>query len=234
MSGKRTGTLGVGLTLAGVAGLLVAHWMVFLWVPTEVTQGVIQRIFYVHVPAAWITEFAFGLTAVCSCVYLWLKDDRVDAAAVAAAEGGLYFCVILLIAGPLWGRVAWGAFWSWEEPRLTFTLLLFFIFIGYFMVRGSASDPERGKRLAAIVAIVGAADIPLIHMSVYWFRSLHPEPVVLRPDGATADSRMLATLFVALAAYTLVFLGLLYLRYGVERAERGWKLRSTRNREVVT
>ncbi len=214
------GTWGARLVLAGVTVMLVAHWMVFFWVSTEASMGIIQRINYVHVPAAWITELAFGVTALCSCVYLWLRDDRADAAAVVAAEGGLYFAVILLVAGPLWGKVAWGAYWTWE-PRLTLTLLLFFIFLGYFMVRGYAADSERGKRMAAVVAIVGALDIPLIHMSVYWFRSLHPEPVFLRPSGPTAASEMTATLLVALAAYSLVFLGLFALRYGVETVERG-------------
>ncbi len=210
---------GVSLTLAGVAVMVYATWLVFFWVPTEALQGVVQRIFYVHVPAAWIAEFAFGMAAVLGATYLWLRDDRLDAAAVAAAEGGLFFSALLLIVGPLWAKVAWGAFWVWE-PRLTLTLLLVFIFIGYFMVRGSARDPESGKRLSAIVAIVGALDIPLIHVSVVWFRSLHPEPVVVRPDGPTADGRMLFTLLVGLVAYTLVFLGLFYLRFAVEWAAR--------------
>jgi heme exporter protein C len=106
---------------------------------------------------------------------------------------------------------------------LTLTLLLVFIFIGYFMVRGSATSPERAKTYSAVVAIVGALDIPLIHMSVYWFRSLHPEPVVLRPDGPTADPRMLVTLLVSLTAFTLVFAGLFWLRYSLEVANRTWQ-----------
>lgn len=210
---------GVFLTVAGVAVMIYATWLVFFWVPTEALQGVVQRIFYVHVPAAWVTEFAFGMTAVLSATYLWLRDDRLDAAAVAAAEGGLFFSAILLVAGPLWGKVSWGTYWTWD-PRLTLTLLLVFIFIGYFMVRGSSRDTDKGKRAAAVVAIVGALDIPLIHMSVYWFRSLHPEPVVMRPDGPTADTEMVVTLLVGLAGFTLVFFGLFYLRYIVEWATR--------------
>ena len=139
----------------------------------------------------------------------------------------MYFCVALLIAGSLWGRVAWGTFWTWDA-RLTFTLLLWFIFLGYFLVRRSTSNPHQGRRLGAVVAIIGGLDIPLIHMSVYWFPTLHPEPVYLRPDGPTADSAFVITLIVAFFAYTLLFLGLLSLRYGVEVAEREWVLRSTR------
>lgn len=229
MERKRLGTLGAWLTVVGVLTALVAQGMILLWVPREASQGVIQRLFYVHVPAAWITELAFGLTALGGVIYLWLRDERADAAAVSAAEGGLYFAVLLLIAGPLWAKVAWGAYWTWE-PRLTLTLLLVFIFIGYFMVRGSATTPDRAKTYGAVVAIVGAMDIPVIHMSVYWFRSMHPEPVVLRPEGPTADPRMLVTLFVALAGFTLVFLGMFSLRYSVELAERSW---NRRPKEVV-
>lgn len=216
---------GAGLSMVGIVGILIAHWMVFFWVPTEARQGVIQRIFYIHVPAAWLTELAFGITALSSCVYLWLRDERADAAALASAEGGVYLGALLLVVGPLWGRVAWGTYWTWD-PRLTFTLLLWAIFLGYLLVRRSTADPERGRRLAAIVAIVGAMDIPIIHMSVYWFRSLHPEPVVLRQEGPTADSAMLLTLFVSLIAFSFLFLGLLYIRYTVEMAERAWIRRS--------
>jgi heme exporter protein C len=215
-----------------VAGLLVAQGLILLWVPAEATQGVIQRLFYVHVPAAWIAELAFATCALCGVIFLWLGDDRADAAAVAAAEGGLFFAAVLLVAGPLWARVAWGAYWT-PEPRLTLTLLLVFIFIGYFMVRGAAASPDRAKSYSAVIAIVGALDLPLIHMSVYWFRSLHPQPVVLRPDGPTADPRMLVTLFVSLAAFTLVFAGLFWLRYSVELAERAWRRRGVRGEAIA-
>lgn len=218
------GSVGASLTLVGIVGVLIAQALILLWVPREASQGVIQRLFYVHVPAAWITELAFAMTALSSAVYLWLRDERADAAAVAAAEGGLFFAAILLIAGPLWGKIAWGAYWTWE-PRLTLSLLLVFIFIGYFTVRGSAKNRERGRTFGAVVAIIGALDIPLIHMSVYWFRSLHPQPVVMRPEGPQADPRMLITLAVALVGFTLVFLGLYWLRYSVEVAERRWQRR---------
>jgi len=188
-------------------------------VPSDVSQGVVQHIFYIHVPSAWITELAFLCTAFFSGIYLWLGDERADAAACTVAEGGLFFAVILLVSGPLWGRVAWGTYWTWE-PRLTLTLLLFFIFVGYFMVRGSAKSPEQGKRFSAVVAIVGALDIPLIHMSVYWFRSLHPEPIILRAEGAMAPAEMLITLGVSLVSYTLLFVGISHIRYIVELLDR--------------
>ncbi len=206
------GTLGV----LGVAATLVLHWMVFFWVPTERTMGVVQRIFYIHVPAAWVAFMAFGIVALASAVYLWLGDDRLDSAAVSAAEGGMIFTTIVLLSGPLWGKIAWGTYWTWE-PRLTLTLLLWFIYLGYFLVRGAAESPERGKKFAAVLGIVGALNIPLIHVSVLFFRSLHPQPVVLKGEGPTLDPRMLNTLMMGLLAFTLVFFSLFLLRYGIDR-----------------
>jgi heme exporter protein C len=210
---------GVVAGVLGVAMTLYLHWMVFFWVPTERTMGVVQRIFYIHVPAAWVAFMAFGIVAICSAMYLWLKDDRLDHAAVAAAEGGMLYTTIVLLTGPLWGKVAWGTWWSWE-PRLTLTLLLWFIYLGYFLVRSSTENPEKGKRFAAVVGIVGALDIPLIHLSVQWFRSLHPAPVVMKPEGPSLDPAMLNTLFVGLGASTLVFFSFFLFRYGLERMKQ--------------
>ena len=209
----------VALGILGIALVLLVHWQVFFWVSTERTMGVVQRIFYIHVPAAWVAFMAFGIVAVCSATYLWLKDERLDMAAVAAAEGGMLFTGVVLLTGPLWGKVAWGTWWSWE-PRLTLTLLLFFIYLGYFLVRSSTENPERGKRFAAVVGIVGALDIPLIHLSVQFFRSLHPEPVVMRPEGPSLPGDMLTTLFTGLAAFTVLFFAFFLFRYGLEHMKR--------------
>jgi heme exporter protein C len=200
----------------GLLGVLALHWMVFFWVPTESTMGVVQRIFYIHVPAAWVAFMAFGIVALTGAVYLWLGDERLDWAAVSAAEGGIIFTTVVLVTGPFWGKIAWGTWWTWE-PRLTLTLLLWFIYVGYFMVRRATDNPERGRKFAAVVGIVGALDIPLIHLSVVWFRSLHPGPVVMKPEGPTLDPRMLWTLMAGFAAFTVLFFGLMALRYGVER-----------------
>lgn len=210
---------GLLLVAAGVATVLLVHWMVVYWVPTEAEQGIVQRIFYIHVPAAWTTFVAFGVVALASAAYLWLEDERADAAAVAAAEGGLVFGAIMLISGPLWGRIAWGTYWTWE-PRLTLTLLLWFTYLGYFLIRGSVANPRKGRRFAAVVAIIGSLNIPLIHVSVTWFRSLHPEPVVIKPEGPTLHPDMLATLLTSLAGFTMLFFGLFLFRYSVELVSR--------------
>ena len=224
MNLKRIGWGVLGLGTLGVVTIVILHAMVFFWVPTESFQGIVQRIFYIHVPAWWITFTAFGIVALCSAVYLWLGDERLDMAAVAAAEGGMVFCTIGLLTGPLWARVAWGAWWTWE-PRLTLALLLWFIYLGYFLVRKSTVNPEQGKRLAAVIGIIGILDIPLIHISVSWLRSLHPEAVVMRPDGPNLDAAMLWTLMVGLLAYTFIFFALFLARYAVEFLERELALR---------
>jgi len=214
LAGTRRGALVLGAL--ATAALLASFWMIFFYAPTEATMGIVQRIFYVHVPSAWVAFMAFGIVALCSLGYLWLRDDRLDAISVSAAELGLVFTTIVLISGPLWGRLAWGAWWVWE-PRLTLTLLLWFIYVGYFILRGATESAERGKRFAAILGIVGAVDIPLIHLSVTWFRSQHPQAVVMRPEGPQADPEIVQTLLVSLLAFTLLFFALLMLRYGMER-----------------
>ena len=209
----------------GVATVLVLHGMVFFWVPTESTMGIVQRIFYIHVPAWWIAFLAFGLVALCSSVYLWLGDERLDRAAVAAAEAGMIFTTIGLLTGPLWGRVAWGTWWEWE-PRLTLALILWFIYLGYFLVRRSTVNPEQGKRFAAVVGIIGVLDIPLIHVSVTWLRSLHPQAVILSAENPmNLDGSMGATISVGLLAFSLVFASLFLAGYTVAGYEHELNLR---------
>jgi heme exporter protein C len=217
---------GIVFGFLGLALVLILHWQVFFWVSTERTMGVVQRIFYIHVPAAWVAFLAFGIVALCSVMYLWLKDERLDMAAVSAAEGGMLFTTIVILTGPLWARVAWGTWWTWE-PRLTLTLLLWFIYLGYFLVRESTESPQRGKRFAAVVGIVGVLNIPLIHLSVQFFRSLHPAPVVLRPEGPSLPGDMLMTLFTGLGAFTFFFFSFFLFRYGLERMRQASMLRGS-------
>ncbi len=210
---------GLALASLGVLGILVLHALVFFWVPTEASQGIIQMVFYVHVPSAIMAFLAFVIVAFTGALYLWLGDDRLDQIGVCAAEGGMIFTTAVLLTGPLWGRVAWGTYWTWE-PRLTLTLVLWFIYLGYFLVRASTQNPERGKRFAAVVGIVGALDIPLIHLSVLWFRSMHPGPVVLQPGSSSLAPPMVTTLMVGMFSFLLLFLGLLAFRYALESATR--------------
>jgi heme exporter protein C len=209
----------VGLGFLAAATLVVSFWMIFFYAPTEREMGIVQRIFYVHVPSALVAYLAFGTVALCSLGYLWLRDERLDAVAVCAAELGVIFATIVLLTGPLWGKIAWGAWWVWDA-RTSLTLLLWFIYVGYFILRSATESPERGKRFAAILGVVGAADIPLIHMSVQWFRTQHPKPVVLKPEGPTAAPEMVQTLLVSMLAFTLLFFSLLLARLIVEKLSR--------------
>lgn len=227
MSLARIRWMATVLGVLGVAGVLVLHWLIFFWVGTERTMGIVQRIFYVHVPSAWVTFLAFGITALCGAAYLWLRDERLDWAAQSAAEGGLVFGAIMLTSGPLWAAYAWGTPWTWE-PRLTLTLLMWFVFVGYFLVRASAEDRQAGKRMAAVIGVLGALLIPLVHVSVLWFPSLHPQPVVLNvEEGPTLDGDMLITLMTGLLAFTLIFFSVFCLRYGLEhmRYQRALEMR---------
>lgn len=218
---------GIFLAALGLLGLGLVYWLSFFWVSTEAAQGIAQRIFYVHPPAAWTTFLAFGIAALTSAMYLWLRDERLDWAALSAAEGGMVFGAIMLVTGPLWGKIAWGTYWTWE-PRLTLTLLLWFVYLGYFMVRRSTPNPDQGKRYSAVVAIVGALLIPFIHLSVVWFRSLHPEPVVIKPEGPTLPPDMLTLLLTSVATFTTLFLGLFMLRYALEGLRHELHVRARR------
>ncbi len=204
--------------LAALAGLWLLY-LVFFWVPTERTMGIVQRIYYIHLPSALAAYLAFGIVAVCSAGYLWLKDDRLDAISVSAAELGVVFTSAVLVQGPLWARLSWGAWWVWDA-RTTSTLLLWLIYVSYFLIRHSTENVERGKRFAAILGIIGAVDIPIIHMSVHWFRTQHPDPVVLTAEGPTADPEIWQTALVGVLAFTLAFFALLLYRYGLERLRR--------------
>jgi heme exporter protein C len=207
------------LTIAGGIAVVAVLWMVFFYAPTDRAQGVMQRIFYIHVPTAWLGMMAFGIMALCSLLYLWLRDERLDAIALSSAEIGFVFLTATLMAGPLWAKLAWGTWWQWDA-RLSFSLLLWFIWLGYFALRNSTDDAEQGKRFAAVLAIIGSIDLPVIHLSVNWFRTIHPKPVILNPEGATAEGPMVLTLLCSLLAFTIFFFGLLLYRYQYERMQR--------------
>ncbi|MEZ4523100.1 MAG: cytochrome c biogenesis protein CcsA [Thermomicrobiales bacterium] len=183
------GVLGFLVVLAGLA-------MAFLYAPTDSIQGHAQRIFYVHVPMAWLAYLAYGVLFVGCVGYLWKKNPKWDRLARASAELGFLFTTLVLITGSLWGRPIWGTWWQWEA-RLTTTLVLWFIYLGYFMLRSYAGDRERAARHSAVLGIIGAIDIPIIHQSVEWWRTLHPEPVVLDTTGPNLPDSMLYTLLVS-------------------------------------
>lgn len=204
-------TLAVALT---GAAFVRAIW----FTPPDRLQGEAQKIFYVHLPSAWVAFLAFGLTALAGAFWLFLKDERLDRFAESSAEVGVIFTTGVLISGPLWGKPIWGAWWVWDA-RLTLTLFLWFLYLGYLVLRSAVESREARARYSAVVGILGALLIPFIHLSVYLFRTQHPMPIVANPAGIQMPAVMIKTLFLALGAFTLLYVALVRARmaYAAER-----------------
>lgn len=203
---------GVGLAmLAMIVGAMVVA-------PREAVEGEVQRIFYVHVPSAIAAYLSFFIVFVASIIVLWRRDMRFDVVARAAAGVGVLFTGLVLATGAIWGYPIWGAWWAWDA-RLTSTLILFLIFSGYLLAR-SLSDiaDEQAARYAAVFAIIGFLDIPIINMSVRWWRTLHPQPIVLQlPGDQSLPPSMLAVLMLGMVAILSLALWFIVLRSEVER-----------------
>jgi len=209
---------GVRLSVAALVGLAGVYVLALGYTPIEARQGVAQKIFYLHVPAAWSALLAFSLVGITSALYLWLLDPRLDRFAAASAEVGVAFSAVMLTTGPIWAKPIWGTWWTWDA-RLTLTLFLFFLFIGYLALRASVHDPAERARFSAVVGILGMLLVPFIHLSVYLFRTLHPQPVVLKPSAPSLPPEMLRTLLISTLVFTLLYVGLVTLRYGLSLAE---------------
>jgi heme exporter protein C len=217
------------LPLATLVLLPLSMAAIFLYAPTERVQGPVQRIFYLHLPLAWVAYLAFFIVFLASVLYLWKRHPRWDRLAVSAAEIGVVFTTLVLITGSIWARPIWGTWWSWDA-RLTTTLVLWFIYVGYLMVRSYAGDEQRGARYAAVLGIVGFFDVPIIHQSVTWWRTLHPEPVVLAQGGPAMPAEMLETFLLSMAAFTALFGWLLWERLRLEQTRA--ELRQLRERRA--
>ena len=220
MGGSRRPDVIAWLAVAAVVATFVRA---MAFTPLEASQGAAQKIFYLHLPAAWVAFLAFALVAFAGLGYLWLRDERLDRFAASSAEVGLVFTTVVLITGPIWGKPVWGTWWTWDA-RLTSTLFLWFIYLGYIVLRGAVEDREMRARYSAIVGALGALLIPFIHLSVYFFRTLHPRPIVASPEAiaalASGDAaraplppEMLTTLFIALGAFTLLYVAFVRTRY---------------------
>lgn len=200
------------LDVLGAAAFLltgVAFYMALLWAPTELIEGEPQRIFYVHVPMVIAAYLSFIVVFLASALYLWKRKTSHDIVARSAAEVGVLFLTLVLISGGLWGQATWGTFWQWE-PRLTFTFILWLIYVGYLMLRQASENRERMARYAAVLGIIGFADIPMVSLSVYLWRGLHPEP-------AAMPGSMAMTFLVSLVAFALLFWYLLLVRIRIDR-----------------
>ncbi|MGH9508460.1 MAG: cytochrome c biogenesis protein [Terriglobales bacterium] len=201
--------------LATFALLVWGYHQAMFAAPTEVTMGDIQRIFYYHVPSAWTAFLCFIANLVASIAYLKNQRPRADAAAVATAEVGVVFCTVVLITGPLWAKPVWGIWWTWDA-RLTSTLVLWLIYVSYLLLR-RFSTGEQKATLAAALAVFGFVDVIFVYMSIRWFRTQHPQPVIGGGEGSGLHPDMLFALLVNFAAFLALAGLLISLRYRLER-----------------
>lgn len=205
------------ITLLGLASLAGVYVRALAFTPIERLQGAAQKIYYLHVPAAIWTETAMILVGVAGVFYLFLHDARLDRFAAASAEVGTVFAAIVLTTGPIWGKPIWGTWWTWDA-RLSSMLLLFFLYVGYLLLRGAVADPELRARYSAVLGICGTALVPFIHLSVYFFPTLHPQPIILKPSTPSLPSSMLVTWLYAVGAFTLLYVGFVMQRYALSLA----------------
>ena len=194
---------GKPLMFGAAASSVLALAMGAFYVPIDRLQGIVQKIFYLHVPMAWVAYLAFFVVLIGSVGYLWKRRPVWDQVARSSAEIGVLFTTLFLIMGSLWAKPIWNTWWTWDA-RLTSTLVMWFIYVGYLMLRAYTPDQERSARFGAVLGIVGFVDIPIIHYSVEWWRTLHPEAVVVR-DQPQLPPEMGATLAVSMLAVTLLY-----------------------------
>jgi len=211
--------------------IVITNWLIltglslaFLYAPTEKTMGDVQRIFYFHVPSAWVSFIAFFVVCIASIIFLKTGKEQWDRLAACSAEIGVLFIVIVLITGPLWAKPVWGHYWTWD-PRLTTSFVLFLIYVAYLMLRNYVANKERGARFAAVFGIIGFVDVPIVYMSIRWWkRGMHPEPVIAASSNSGLENglesglapEMLTTLMFCLLAFTFLYITLLVLRYHSE------------------
>jgi heme exporter protein C len=221
-TGKILGALALFFILLGLYwGLIKA--------PPDAYQGDSQRIMYLHIPSILTAYLSFFIVFVGSCLYLWKRERRDDIMAYAAAEIGVLFTALTILEGAIWGKPTWGVWWTWDA-RLTLTAILLLIFIAYLMLRALIEEENRAAVSGAVLGIIGFLDIPLIHMSVYWWRTLHQPPSILRPDKAPWDNIHPAML-VALAINFVAFI-LLYFYLLSQRVRLGEKQEELRRRKL--
>src|SRR5882724_4966260 len=184
--------------------------------PTEQTMGNVQRIFYYHVPSAWTAFLLFLINFVASVVYLIRRNVKADILALVSAEVGVVFCTVVLVTGPIWARPVWGIWWTWDL-RLTLTLLLWLIYVSYLVLRRFSTSSQTPV-LAAVLAIFGALDVPLVYFSIWFFRTQHPQPVI--GGGGSIDPRMLHVLLINWLAFSCFAFLMCWSRYRLEKLQR--------------
>jgi heme exporter protein C len=193
--------------------MLVALYAIFLYAPVEKTMGMVQKIFYIHLPSAFIAFFAFFVTFVASIGYLLKREHRWDVVAFCSAEIGVIFCSMVLITGPIWAKPVWNVWWTWD-PRLTTTLILWFIYVAYLMLRGVVGENQRAN-FSAVFGIIGFVNVPITFFAIRMWRTIHP--VVITSRGLNISTPMKQTLALTFLAFCLLFISLLINRIKLEQ-----------------
>jgi heme exporter protein C len=218
MTTHETKSSGAGRKILGGLALIfiaVGLYWGLIKAPPDAYQGDVQRIMYLHIPTILTAYLSYFIVFVGSCLYLWKRDARDDALAYSAAEIGVLLTGLTLVEGSIWGKPTWGVWWTWDA-RLTLTAILFLIFVGYLMLRSLIEEEHRAAVAGAVLGIIGCLDIPIIHMAVYWWRTLHQPPSILRPDKLPWENiqwPLLIPLLINLAAFILLYFYLLSLRF---------------------
>ncbi|MCL6445015.1 MAG: cytochrome c biogenesis protein CcsA [Alicyclobacillus sp.] len=202
---KRDLTIVCGLCILVLADLTLA----FLWSPPEQSMGNLVRVLYFHVSCAWIAFLSFFITAFFAFLYLLRRRMWMDAVSVSSAEIGVVYTSVTLITGSLWARPIWNTWWTWD-PRLTTTLLLWFLYVAYLLLRGTMAGLERRARISGIFAIIAFLDVPIIHESVSWWRSIHP--MAIDETGFHMPGSMVLTLMFSFVTFMALYALLLMLR----------------------
>ncbi|MFO7597219.1 MAG: cytochrome c biogenesis protein CcsA [Desulfocurvibacter africanus] len=203
--------------LASIPALLASQWLIWVYAPMEQSMGMVQKIFYTHLPLAWWAMLSFFLVFACSGLYLLRRKEVFDLLAGASAELGVLFSGLALATGSIWGRAAWNVWWTWD-PRLTTTLIMWFIYAAYLVLRGAPLGGERRAMACAVLGIVGFLDVPLVFYSARMWRSIHP--AVLGSQGGGMEPAMWLAVLANLGAMGLLWIALLLLRYRQLSASR--------------
>ncbi len=203
--------------LAAVGTLAVAL-AAALAVPPEQTQGDVARMLFVHVPSIWLAYVAFVVTLVGSAAYLVTRRLKWDRLAGASAEVGVFMTGAAILMGMIWAKPTWGVYWTWD-PRLVLTAVLFFVYLGYLALRRAIPDRVLRARRAAVFGILAIVQIPIVHFSVVWWRTLHQRSSIVRPDSLQLDPPFQAAMWMAVVAFTVVYVVLVARRMELSRLE---------------
>lgn len=197
------------LALAGGVALAACQWLIWCYAPVEATLGPMQKIFYTHLPLAWWALLSFFLVFLGSIAVLARRSEAADRLCAAAAEVGLLFCGLSLLTGMIWARKSWGVWWTWD-PRLSTTLVMWFVYAAYLLLRGLDMAPERRRAVCAVVGVAAFLDVPLVFVSARIWRSIHP--AVFASRGGGLEPEMKLTAVACVAATGLFWAGLVWLR----------------------